>query len=148
MVERGIQVDLTFWPLVVQRVGTTFLVEDMHAYIKELDALMARRDRFASVVLVKQKGTMDRAVIGMYGDWVKKNTVDMKNYYLGCAFVFPGEVFRFILSAILLAAPAPVPHAVFGKAEEARDWAGRKLVDAGIRVPRVSVEQMWAETLS
>lgn len=138
MAHTGIYMDLTHFPLVVKRVGNAFDLADMQAYLKDMDALHARKEPFVAVILVKEKGPLDRRVFGEYGRWVKQNEALMKQFYTGAAFVFPGEVFRFVLSAILLAAPAPVPHAVFATADDACKWALDKLRAAGGRPPRLT----------
>lgn len=138
---RGISVDEKHWPLIVKRSGLVLQVEDMREYLRKMDALLAKKQPFV-VVVIANKGQMDRKIIGEYGDWVKKNKELMGRYYLGCAFVFPGDVFRFILSAILLAAPAPVPHDVFGDVDKAIAWCNRKLLEAGLRTQSVTAKDL------
>ncbi len=136
--ETGIHVDTTHWPLVVKRSGKAFQVDDMTRYLKDLDVLLARKSPFACIIVVKERGPLDRKIVPMYGDFVKARSAAMKEFYLGAAFVFPGDIFRFILSTILVAAPAPVPHAVFGHSEEAALWALDKLRARGVTPPPVN----------
>lgn len=133
--EPGIEVDVASWPVVVQRVGNRVGVEEMTAYTAELKKLFAKKRPFAAVVIVKKRGTLDFDTVKQYGRFAKEEVESLRAYYKGVAFVFPNDMFRVLLSAILAVMPAPVPYKVFADQGAAYDWAAEQLRAAGENVP-------------
>lgn len=136
--EKGIEIDAAHWPVTIHRVGMMLGVDEMETYLRGLDGLFARGQRFASVVVVKKRGDMDRRIIGLNGEWMRRNEELVRRQWMGVAFVFPGDFFRFLLSTILMAAPHPVPYQVFGTTRDAVSWATFKLRAAGVEPPDTS----------
>lgn len=116
----------------------------METWLLQLDGLLSRGP-FASVVLVKQRGELDRSVFGQYGEFAKANRARMEERWLGAAFVLPQPVFRFVLSAVLLAAPTAVPHEVFGAAGPAAVWCAERLRAKGIAARIPTEAQLWGD---
>ncbi len=119
----GIEVDVSNFPLVIQRVGAVIDDAQMARYLEALEALLARKQPFASITIVKRRGHLERSTISAYGEFTKRHEEAMREHYKGAAFVFPGEVFRLVLSAIIAVSPAKVPYKVFSKQDEAYAWA-------------------------
>ena len=139
---RGIVIDERWAPLVVMRVGHTIARPDMDAWLGALDALLDRGP-FASVVLVRQRGELDRAVMSQYGEFARAHRARMERVWLGSAFVLPQPVLRFILAGVLLAAPTAVPHDVFGEAQPGARWCAERLRARGADVPIPSEQDLW-----
>lgn len=107
----------------------------MPGYLQALRALFDRRAPFVSIVIVKQRGSLDWATLKQYGAFAKEQEAAMRDHYRGVAFVFPGDAFRLLLSAILAVTPTPVPYKVFGDQQAAYDWAVERVRAAGATPP-------------
>lgn len=136
------EVDTTGWPIVVKRVGAKIGTTEMNAYLAALRTLFDRRQPFACVVIVKQRGTLDFATIKQYGAFVNEHQTDMRSYYRGAAFVFPGEAFRLLLSSLLAVTPKAVPYKVFADQQTAYDWAAEQVRAAGA-IPPMKQPVLW-----
>lgn len=139
---RGITIDESRAPLVVMRVGRVIGKPEMDAWLGALGALL-ERGPFASVVLVRERGELDRAVMSQYGEFARAHRERMERVWLGSAFVLPQPVLRFILAGVLLAAPTSVPHDVFGEAAPAARWCAERLRARGASVPMPSEAELW-----
>lgn len=55
-------------------------------------------------------------------DWIKENTVLMRTYCLGTAYVIPNILIRNVLKAIFAFQKQPVPYTISSTAVEAENW--------------------------
>lgn len=140
---QGIQIDESHSPLVLLRVGNRVSLPDMERYLRGLEDLFARRKPFAAIVLVRDRGELDRKVLGLHGDWTKRNVALLEEYWVGVAFVFPSATLRFLLSAILLAAPSATPHEVFDRPDTALRWCDTRLSTRSLRAPSLDLTTLW-----
>lgn len=144
---RGIFLDTRLWPVVLHRAQPIIDVPDMERYNQDLAALLARNEPFASIVLVKGGSRMgmahsklDRKSIPVHGAWLKANAAELRRLWLGIAFVLPGDMYRLVLSALLLAAPAATEYKVFATAPEAGKWLAELFRKAGVTAPMIAAE--------
>ncbi len=117
------------------RVGNFIGPKEMATFLEANARLFIRKQPFASVVIVRKRGTMDWPVLNEWGKWAKANEHSLRELCKGVAFVFPGDAFRMLLSAILAVSPGRVPHKVFSAQTDAYAWAVSQLAPTGYKAP-------------
>ena len=61
--QSGIELDTRLWPVVLHRVKPVIDLTDMEIYNDQLSELLERGEPFASLVIVKGKGKLDRRAL-------------------------------------------------------------------------------------
>jgi hypothetical protein len=131
----GVQVDDSNFPLIIMRVGNFIGPKEMADFLEENARVFARKQPFAYLVIVRKRGKMEWSVLNQWGKWSKANEQAMRELCKGVAFVFPGDAFRMLLSAILAVSPGRVPHKVFSSQLDAYAWTAAQLAPTGYRTP-------------
>ena len=117
------------------RVGALIGPSEMTRFLDDHSSLLARKQPFASIVIVRKRGKLEWAVLNDWARWSKANDAALREFGKGVAFVFPGDAFRMLLSAILSVSAVKVPHKVFSSQTDAYAWAVSQLAPTGYKAP-------------
>jgi hypothetical protein len=137
----AIEIDTGQWPICFIRIDGDQTLEDYERYIATFDGFYARQQPFAVVTQLKRYGT-NREIVARTGRWFKETEPLIKKYWVSNAMVSQSTSFRFILSAVFLVKPLPIPYLVAATTDEAlsftrKHWSGRGLptLDSSLRWP-------------
>lgn len=125
----SIRFDESAWPLVVITFCGVVGHSQFERYIRRLDGLFDRQQRFATILDACEAGVSPPAQRRRQVDWLEERRPEVAAYSSGIAFAASNPKFRFVLSGIFLIAPLPVDHVVCSSLGEARAWAEMRLVD-------------------
>lgn len=134
--------DTTEWPIVVLSVpaGTDPKDIDQESFYEEASALIARGERFASVVDLRLRAPLDAARRRRFVDWARSNTPALRGLQIASATVVETTLQQGLLSAILWLVKPPSNAKSFKTVDDARVWLRQQLVhDRDKRRPSPSV---------
>ena len=130
----GIDVNLEQWPVVFAKFDGKQSIEDMKAYIDEMSAVYRRQEPFVAVTWLKRYASGPDQV-SMFGRWMMETEQKARDYSLAACIVTQSHGFRFVLSALFLIRPLPVPYIVTGTFAEALFFARGEAWRRGLRLP-------------
>lgn len=119
--------DESRWPIVIHSTVGIPNDEDVDAFIRRADAILARRERHAVIFDNTRSGRATPYMRKRSMDWMHASAPLLGEYCVGCALVFRSAAFRFVMSTVMLVTPNPVPTEVCGTLEEAIAWTSRRI---------------------
>lgn len=134
MVDAGYSKDVSMWPLVIWRMNRVLTVAEFNEYLRDLESVLIRRERFAQVVVARLEGghsalTADTRKIQT--QWIKRHFRELEEHCAGMAIVVHdmSPVVHFTLSVVMsvLGRP-PTPSKILPDEAEALQWARAQVV--------------------
>lgn len=124
---RYFDVDESQWPMVVFRFRGEPTDEDFEAYLRAMESLYERGERFA--ILFDARGTVQLSAKHRrrQAQWLKDNAERIRRFNVGSAFVIDSAFVRGLLTAIFWIQPMPSPHTVTETLAEAEAWCRARL---------------------
>lgn len=123
----SIELDRSSWPVVVVRFDGIASDDEFARYLEETLACLQPGKRSVTVLDAREPTGATQHQRRMQADWMKQNRARIKECSAGLAFVFESPMVRGVLTAIMWISPLPVPHRIFAKMEEAREWSRQRL---------------------
>jgi hypothetical protein len=119
------------WPVCFVKIDGEQTLPEFEGYIAAFDRLYGRGERFAIVSYLQRYGR-SRDIIARVGRWFKETEPLIARYWSSNAMVTSSPGFRFVVSAVYLIKPLPVPSRVVATPEEALEftrthWRGKPL---------------------
>ena len=136
----GVEITTEHWPLLLVKFDGEQTMHDVDYFIREMNAAHARKERYASISLMR-KYSSDRAQVQKVAQWMKSTAELTKEYCIGNGIVSQSLGFRFLLSSIFLVKPMPCPYQVCSTFDEAMTWIREVATARGVDVP--SVPNLW-----
>jgi hypothetical protein len=140
----AIRLDLSCPPIVLTVFRGKQTDQDVDAYIAAMDAMYARRRRYAGVSLMLQYSAEPRH-LRRIAEWTRKTKPLVADLCVGAAMVAPSPGFRFILSSLLVIQPLPVSYQVVGTVDEAGDWIANQLAQTKLTAPSTMRDYLRAQ---
>jgi hypothetical protein len=106
------------WPVVFLKLDGQQTAADMEKYISSFNALYERKQPFSVVAYLKAYSA-DTGIVTRIGKWFKETEPMIKQYWVSNAMVTRSAGFRFLLSALYLVKPLPIPSRVCATPDEA-----------------------------
>ncbi len=106
----------------------------MDAYIEEMNAVHRRRELYFGVSYMK-KYNSERKMVARAQRWLQETEEQTKKYCVGVSILSRSAGFRFILSAVYLVKPMPIPSLVTGRFSEAIGFARKQCGNRGLPLP-------------
>lgn len=124
----GITVDLSRFPIVNVRFGTSWSDADFDRYLETMEREALARCE-PNVTILDARGAMNTPAIQRrkQAEWLRRHEATLKQHSLGTAFVIDSALVRGVLTAILWMQPMPAAHIVVATIEEAERWAAEQL---------------------
>jgi len=98
-------------------------VEEFDEYLKELDKLYSRNEKFVTII----DGTNSKFLPSTFrikqGKWMKDNAEKIKKFCLGQAYIIPSIMAKIILEGVFIITKPNVPYTINTKEHEALQWA-------------------------
>jgi len=130
------------FPFVFTRFEGEQTASELDAYIKKMDAVHARRERYVGVTFIKSY-TRDRKLVERVARWMKETEQVTRDYCMGVAMINDSIGFRFLLSAIFLIKAMPCPYQVCGTFDDAMAFLRAAASSAGLALP--VARRPWAD---
>lgn len=119
--------DESSWPIVVFRFHGEPTDEEFEAYLKAMEGLYARNERFTMVFDARGTVNLKAKHRRRQADWLKQHAARIRRLNPGSAFIIDSPFVRGLLTAILWLQPLPAPHKVFSSMDEAVAWCRDRL---------------------
>jgi hypothetical protein len=130
----AIDLVLDQWPFVFTRFDAEQSIEELEAYIRKMDSVHARRDRYVGVTFLKRY-SRDRPQLERIARWLKETDQFTREFCVGVGMVNNSVGFRFLLSTIFLIKPMPCPYQVCATFDDAVAFVRRQASDRGMVLP-------------
>jgi len=131
---RQIVVEENLWPVVIIRFTGRQEDEDVVHFLKSLDSLYERGERFATITFMHSYNR-NRVHIARIAAWMKANRELQTRFNVGSAIVATSSGFRFLLSTVLTLASIPMPNRVCSSTTEAVSYVSGQLRRNDLQVP-------------
>jgi len=131
----GIEVNLEQWPVVFAKFDGKQSLEDMKTYIDEMSQVYRRQQPFVAVTWLKRYASGPDQV-SLFGRWMMETEPDARAYTAAACIVTQSNGFRFVLSALFLIRPLPVPYIVSSSFADALRFARGEAFKRGLRLSR------------
>jgi hypothetical protein len=128
------QVDASYWPLVVATFDGQQTDEDLEYYIARMDEVHARRQPFVALTVARSYAN-NFGHVRRLGAWAKTTVSIQKEFCRGAAIVVPSSSGRFLISSFLLIFVPPFPMVVLEDMRTALSWVKQRLAEANMLVP-------------
>jgi hypothetical protein len=129
------------WPVCFVRIDGDQTLEEYEQYIAAFNRLYERQQPFAIVTRILTYRS-NREIIARTGRWFKETEPLIQKWWVSNAMVSESTGFRFLLSAVFLIKPLPIPYAVTATVDDAlrftrEKWQARGLpaLPASLRSP-------------
>ncbi|UJR79822.1 hypothetical protein [Sandaracinus amylolyticus] len=121
--------DTSEWPLVALDVPPGADPEQLvqSSIFDEVDALLEKGQRFATMHDVRRAGKIDALRRKRFADWVRSREAQMKKLLIAHAAVVSGELQRGAITALLWIRPPPTEMRVFTSTHDARSWLRERI---------------------
>ena len=113
-----VEINSSQWPVVFIKLDGLRTVDDFEPWIHAFDRLYERKERFSIVTYLKTYASSPE-VIGRVGRWWRETEPLIKQYWVSNAVVTSSAGLRFLMSAVYLVKPLPIPNRVCASADEA-----------------------------
>ena len=123
----GIETDTSSWPIVIHRTLGVPNDDQVDAFIRLADELLARGEPYVVIFDSSRAGRVSSYMRRRSSEWLTQNGATLARVCRGTALVFPSAALRFVMSTVLLVSPAPVPHKVCADLDEGLEWARAQL---------------------
>ncbi len=120
--EPGIHIEWRGPELLVVEFTHAVLDDEFVTYLAELEAVLARRRRYASLCIQTGSWGLSASQRAMQVEFIRRHERELGLLCRGIAFVLPHTLPRLVLSGILLLRRLPMPHAVFDTEAAASAW--------------------------
>jgi hypothetical protein len=128
------QVDASYWPVVLATFDGEQTDEDVEYYIGRMEEVHARREPFVALTLARSYAHSFSHVRRLAA-WARSTMSVQKEFCRGAAVVVPSSSGRFLISSFLLVFVPPFPMVVLEDLRTAVAWIKRRLVEANMIVP-------------
>jgi len=124
----AIEINVDQWPVCFVKIDGDQKLADFEGYIATFNRFYERGERFAVITYLKEY-TVKGEIISRVGRWFQETEPLIHRYWASNAMVSPSAGFRFVLSAVYLVKPLPIPNRVCASKEEAvtftrQSWTG------------------------
>jgi hypothetical protein len=130
-----VEVDVLAWPLIVIRMPSALDSRAIESFMRGLDEVFTRRDRFVAIVdttrLSRFPNAIERRQLIVELD---KRTFAEQSYNMGNAVVIVSAAARAVLTAINWVRPPIITQHIVSNFRDALEWCSGRLVLAGIGV--------------
>ena len=126
-------------PLVVVTVVDVPSLEAIDVGLAELDAFLAKRQRYAILVDLSRVGLLPATHRRARDGWLATNSAAAAELCAGVAYVAPSPFSRAIAASMIWNEPPPVPYVVLGSLERRRTMGARGVCEAFRRTCRRGV---------
>jgi hypothetical protein len=113
-----VEINSAQWPVVFIKLDGLRTVADFEPWIHTFDELYTRKERFSIVTYLKSYASSPE-VIGRMGRWWRETEPLIKQYWVSNAVVTSSAGVRFLMSAVYLVKPLPIPNRVCTSPDEA-----------------------------
>ncbi|WP_309895812.1 hypothetical protein [Archangium sp.] len=134
--------DESQWPLLVVKLTgepSSLAFED---YLARSTQYLQRQERHVCVFDVSALQILSTEQRQRQVEWLKANEVLMSQTLLGVSYVVTSPVIRLTLGVIFHFKPPRAPYAFHTHLGEAREWAVRRLDEAGLRTSAERIRHM------
>jgi hypothetical protein len=128
------QVDASYWPIVLATFDGQQSDEDVEHYIRRMNEVHARREPFVALTVARSYAH-NFAHVRRLGAWARSTMPIQKEFCKGAAIVVPSSSGRFLISSFLLIFVPPFPMVVKDDLRSALVWVKERLVQANMLVP-------------
>jgi hypothetical protein len=132
----GVEVSTDYWPVLLVKFDGHQTMDDTDYFIREMDAVHARKELYASISLMRKYST-ERVHVHKFANWMKQTADAPRDYCVGNGIISQSVGFRFLLSSIFLIKPMPCPYQVFSHFNEAFAWVREQGQARGLFIPHV-----------
>jgi len=130
-ISRGYDVDDSEFPIVIVRAKGKVTDGEFEQYLRALDKVYSRHQRFALVWDGTKADGGTAAQRRRQAEWMRQQAMLIRTFNVGTAFVIPSALTRGALTAILWLQPMPSPHFICESPPEAIRWARKRLAEGG-----------------
>lgn len=134
----GILTDESEWPIVVHSTVGIPSEDDVDAFMRRADAILARGERHAVVFDNTRGGKIPSYLRTRSVEWVKRNKEPLERLCVAKALVIRSAALRFLMTTLMLVTSHGVREEVFASREQAIGWCQRELEAAGVRTSKRS----------
>jgi hypothetical protein len=138
----AIDLVLDHWPFVLTKFDGEQTSAELEAYIKRMDAVHARKERYVGISFLKRYAR-DRPQVERIGRWVKDTEEVTRTYCLAAGMINDSTGFRFLLSAVFLIKRMPCPYQVCATFDDAVTFVRKEAGTRGLVLP--PVRRPWAD---
>lgn len=119
--------DESRWPIVVHTTIGIPSEEDVDAFMRRADAILARRARHAVVFDNSQAGRVPAYMRQKTFEWLGKNRGELERYCVGSALVVRSAALRFLMATVMLVSSHGVEQEAFASLDPALAWCHERL---------------------
>jgi hypothetical protein len=130
----AIDLRLDQWPYVLTKFDGEQSTAELDAYIKRMDSVHARRERYVGISYLKSY-SRDRVHVERIARWIKETEAVTRECCMAAGMINSSTGFRFVLSAIFLIKPMACPYHVTGTFDEAASYVRRIANERGMQLP-------------
>ena len=126
--------DTRSWPVVRLTASGSLSSPELEQILAQVTQLHARKQPYVNLVDLRAL-EIDRSLAKPCGEWLRKNAKTIRGSCVAVAFVTESSMFRFLMTALHLVFPVPVPYTIFPSVAQAELWLYDRLEERGL-VPR------------
>lgn len=130
-----ISIDLSASPLVIHRALGDVTREDVAAYIRHHDHVLAQGERVGVMLIVPKGSKIDRSMVEMHAAWMRERRGTLGERWVGLALVLEAVAARFMLTSFLLVSRMPIPYRVCDSYGEGALFLAERFLAEGIPLP-------------
>lgn len=127
-----VELDDSRFPLVTARFLGTATDEEFEAYLKSLEQLWLRKQRYALILDASEHVSSTARQRGMQAKWLADHDATLRQLSVASAFVITSAVVRGIATAVFWLQPMPMPHTIVATRAEAESFCIEQLRKAGV----------------
>jgi hypothetical protein len=136
----SVRVDTSEWPIVVHTSEGAMGPDDTRAFLKNLDDVLGRKERYVTVFESSKLSTFQVSDRDSIVRWMRDNDALHRRYSIGVAVVLSSGAMRFVISSVLLVYKPPSPIKVFANLPSAMAWARAQVQTDALRTPELVPE--------
>jgi hypothetical protein len=129
----GITTDDSAWPIVIHSTIGVPSEEDVDAFLRRADALLARGELHAVVFDSSRSGRVTRYMRQRSLEWVQANKTELERHCVCKSLVIRSAALRFVMMTVMLVTGHGVREEVFESVAEAVSWSRAQLAARGVR---------------
>jgi hypothetical protein len=123
------------WPLVIFTAIGEQSEDDFEAYLADADALLRRRERYASIFDTRRAAPIGPILRRRQARWLAQNEEQLRAYLVATSLVMTSALHRGILRAIMWLKPLPCPYSIEPSFGAARAFVCAQLAANGCAQP-------------
>jgi hypothetical protein len=121
------------WPVIFIKIDGEQTIADFEAYIDTFNRFYEKETPFSIVTLVR-KYSANPHIVSRVGRWFKDTESLITKHWISNAMVSQSAGFRFVLSAVYLIKPLPIPSRVCATPDEALAFTRASWMSRGLTV--------------